>query len=119
MSGPGGGIPAPPGWSHLVIKSHPHIADADRRAVSGLVARLASFLFTVTLADVRPEPGTQPPRYRLRDAAIGMGTRVNGQDVVLSPDTARGLGADLGWIERTPGRDGPGRGRPRSTAGWP
>jgi hypothetical protein len=95
--GPG----APQGWSHLIVKSHPRVADADRKEVTGLVARLASFLFTVTLADVRPEPDGRRPRFRIRDAAIGMGTRVNGQDVVLSPDTARQFGADLGWIERT------------------
>src|SRR5919201_2071185 len=45
------GRTAPPGWSHLIVKSLPRVAAADRGEVSGLVARLASFLFTVTLAD--------------------------------------------------------------------
>lgn len=84
------GQSAPPGWSHLIIKSHPHIAEADRPLVTGLAARLAGFLFTVTVADVRPGPGST--RFRIQDIGVGMGTRVNDEDVVLSPDSARGLG---------------------------
>jgi hypothetical protein len=91
----------PPGWSHLVLKSLPHIAPAERAKVSDLVLRNATLLFTALVADVRPAPDGRPPRHRLRAFGVGLGINLNGQDTILSPDTAKQFGADLDWIGRT------------------
>jgi hypothetical protein len=94
------GQTAPPGWSHLIVKSHPRIAPAERPKVSDLTARMATLLFTAFAADVRPSPDGRPPRHRLRAVGIGLGNRIDGRDTILTPDTAGRFGADLDWIGR-------------------
>jgi hypothetical protein len=88
----------PQGWTNLVIKSHPHLGDADRARVADATARLSGFLFTSMVANVQPEPGANPPHYRLADVAVGVGTAVHGRDTVLSPDTRDRLGANLSFL---------------------
>ena len=96
------GDKAPRGWSNLVIKSHPRVAPESKDKVSASTAKYAGFLFTAILADVQP---TQQPqgdaRFLLSNFAVGVGTRLNGQqDVVLSSDTQERLGAKLGFLEK-------------------
>jgi hypothetical protein len=91
---------APPGWSHLVIKSKPRIRPDQRPLVNDLTARMAGWMFTAFLADVRPDD-TGRPRHRLRTVALGLGCTVDGRDVVITPEAAAEHGADLGWITRT------------------
>jgi hypothetical protein len=92
---------APPGWSHLVVKSLPRVRPADRGKVNDLTARMAVWMFTAFLADAPAEPGTTPPRHRLRAVALGLGCSVNGRDTVITPETGEQFGADLGWISRS------------------
>src|SRR5262249_41443424 len=66
--------------------------------VTSMIATKAELQFAAMLADVEPAPG-RSPRYRLRAVAVGMGRRVKDQDIILSPDTAKQLGADLDWID--------------------
>jgi hypothetical protein len=82
---------APTGWSHLVIKSLPRVRPADRDKLPTLTVRMASWMFTAFLADVRPEGGT----HCLRAIALGFGASVNGRDTVVTPESK-----DVGWIER-------------------
>jgi hypothetical protein len=91
----------PPGWSRLVVKSHPKIAPEHLNHVNSLTARKASLLFAAVLADVRPADDGRPPRHRLRSIAVGLGVQVKGQDMILSPDTLSTLGSDLDLIDRT------------------
>jgi hypothetical protein len=90
------GTKAPRGWSHLILKSHPRPAAGDFQQLSEENSRLASLLFTALVADVRADRG----RYRLDRVAVGMGTRIGDQDVIVTPETQRALGADLGFIAR-------------------
>jgi hypothetical protein len=84
----------PPGWSHLVIKSLPRVRPADRVKLPAVTVRMASWMFTAFLADVRPEGG----RHRLRAIALGFGTSVHGRDTVITPETGKQLGADFGFL---------------------
>jgi hypothetical protein len=84
----------PDGWSHLVIKSLPRVRPAERDKLPALTVRMASWMFTAFLADVRPEGG----RHRLRAIALGFGTPVNGRDTVITPETGKQLGADFGFL---------------------
>ena len=104
--------PIPPGtviedrppeeWTHLVVKSCPRVADESIDKVSESTARLAGLLFTAIVADVKEEPqARQASRFSLSKVAAGVGTEVDGQDVVLSSDTQKELGADLGLLDRT------------------
>jgi hypothetical protein len=91
----------PPGWSRLVVKSHPTIAPEHLNHVNSLTARKASLLFATVLADVRPADDGRLPRHRLRSIAVGLGVQVKGQDMILSPDTLSTLGSDLDLIDRS------------------
>ena len=66
------GSGAPPGWSHLVLKSQPRIRALEAGRVNAQTARMASWMFTAFLADVRPDDAG---RHRLRAAALGLGRR--------------------------------------------
>ena len=91
---------APAGWSHLLLKSLPRIHPEHRGLVSESTYRLSGLVFTAMAVRVEPLEGSQPPRYYLGDVGLGLGTKVRGQDVVLSPETQARLGANLGFQER-------------------
>lgn len=92
------GNEAPKGWSHLVIKSHPRVGAGDVNQLNQMAQQLSSFLFTAIVANVQGEPVQGQARHRLAGLAVGLGTAVNGQDMIVSPDTHRKLGANLGLI---------------------
>jgi hypothetical protein len=89
---------APPGWSHLVIKSQPKVTAGDVAKVPDMTVRLVGMFFTAILMKVERQPAVEPPQYRLATAAIGMGTRVRDKDLIVSSETYRSLGANLGLI---------------------
>jgi hypothetical protein len=94
------GRSAPKGWTHLVLKSQPSLPEAQRRLVSDSYARLATFVFTTTLATVEAD-GTGPDRrFRLARLGVGVGVNIAGQDVVVTPETQARLGANLGLLAR-------------------
>jgi hypothetical protein len=62
-------------------------------------------LFTAILADVRPQaergnPDGSGNRYKLDKVAVGLGTRIGGKDIVITPDTQKQYGADLSLLAR-------------------
>jgi hypothetical protein len=90
----------PKGWSFLVIKSHPKPGSGDISKVNENTNRLASFIFTAFVANAKAEKVGNETQYRLNRVAVGLGTRINGKDVILSPDTQARLGADLRLLAR-------------------
>lgn len=90
----------PAGWSHLVIKSLPRVRPDFKPRLLELVVRHAAWMFTAFTADVCAEEGLTPTRYRFRAVGLGLGTRVNGQDTVITPETASRYGVDLGLFTR-------------------
>jgi hypothetical protein len=58
-------------------------------------------LFSVMVANVGAEPGDGgTARYRLAGLAHGVGTRVRGEDRIVTADTQQRLGADLDLVTR-------------------
>lgn len=91
----------PKGWSHLVLKSHPRAAAGDYERIAPVAVQNAGLLFTGIVANVHPDrPGGQA-RHRLAGLAVGMGTRIGEKDTIITPETQRKLGANLGFIGRT------------------
>jgi hypothetical protein len=85
----------PAGWSHLVSKALPRVRSTERGKVNAYTARMAEWMFTAFLADVRPDPP------RLRAIALGLGCRIDGRDTIVTPDTGERFGADLGLVTRS------------------
>jgi hypothetical protein len=94
------GDSAPEGWTHLVIKSRPAVSSGAVSRLSEEEIRYATFLFMTTVARVKAQKVSFRTTYVLDDVAIGVGTDVDGKDVVLSLDTQKKLGARLGLIYR-------------------
>lgn len=91
---------APPGWTHLVIKSNPRIADASRKDVSDLIARLATLLSSIIVADVRADPQAPPAAsFYLARVAVGLATNVGGQATVVTNESYQRVGAKFGFLE--------------------
>ena len=69
------GQTAPEGWSHLVIKSLPRVRPGEEAQIPLLIrdqsVRMASWMFTVFTADVRPEHEGQTSGYRLGQSRDG------------------------------------------------
>jgi hypothetical protein len=86
----------PPGWSHLIIKSYPRVGAGDVSKVPEMTVPLAALFHPLMAADVQPEQRPGQTRYRFHKVGVGLATTINGHDVVVSPDTQRQLGANLG-----------------------
>jgi hypothetical protein len=91
------GKEAPKGWSDLIIKSYTRPGAGDVGQLSPTADRLARLLFTALLADVKPGDGD---RHKLAKVAVGLGVRIDGKDTVVTPDTQKRLGANLGLLAR-------------------
>jgi hypothetical protein len=98
------GSSPPEGWSHLVIKSLPRVRPGEEAKIPRLArsetVEMTRWMFTVFVADVRPETRGHETRHHLRAIALGLGTSVNGRDVVITPEGAKAEGVELGWITR-------------------
>jgi hypothetical protein len=90
----------PKGWSHLIIKSHPHPGTGDMAKVNESTYQLASFIFTGFVANVRGEQVGGQVQYRLEHVAVGLGTNIKGRDTIISPETQQRLGANLSLLAR-------------------
>ena len=83
----------PDGWSHLVIKSLPRVRPGDEQKVPPIARsqtiEMTRWMFAAFVADVRPDTRGSETRHHLRAVAVlGLGTSVNGRDVVITPETA-------------------------------
>lgn len=95
------GKEAPKGWSHLILKSYSRPGAGDVKQLTPTADRLARLLFTAIVADVKSEiHESKGKRYKLAKVAVGLGKRIGGKDTVITPDTQRQLGADLGLLAR-------------------
>jgi hypothetical protein len=98
------GTGPPQGWSHLVIKSLPRVRpDAESRIPAlwrSRTVRMSRWMFTAFVADVKPDTLGGETRYQLDTIALGLGTSINGRDVVITPETAKQHGTELDWITR-------------------
>lgn len=91
----------PKGWSHLVIKTCPRVETGDVDALPALGHRLAAMLVTTAVADVQRDPTQTSTPYVLQRVGVGVGMSIDEKDVILSPKTAKPLGANLSVIGRT------------------
>ncbi len=89
---------APPGWTHLIIKSQPRLGAGDLHKANDLMREMTALLFTCVTARVEQVPGGSSSRYRLADVGVGLGTRIHGRDTIVSSETQERLGARLGFI---------------------
>ena len=87
---------APPGWSHLVIKSLPRVRDDQKKVIPELTVEKASWMFTAFLANVKKETVDGRSRYRFEKAALGLGAKAKDRDTILTAETGRKLGGDMG-----------------------
>ncbi len=94
------GDTAPTGWTHLIFKTRSRLASGDLDALPSWSAELSSFLCTVLVAKASRAASPAGAGYRLESLAIGLGTRIGQDDVIISSDTQQGLGANLGPIKR-------------------
>jgi hypothetical protein len=62
--------------------------------------RMASWMFTAFVADVRAESQGTEVVYRISSIALGLGTAIGNDDVIISPETAAKHGEQLDWITR-------------------
>ena len=90
----------PKGWSHLVIKSIPHLASGDLETLPRTAFRTATLFRTVILADVGRSID-DPAKFVLRKVGIGLCVPDPPKgDVVVHSSRLEELGVRLGMVER-------------------
>ena len=92
------GREAPRGWSHLIIKSQPRLAQHEAEKLHSMAARLTRMLFTAFVANVMQERSADGRRFRLESVAVGLGTPIDGKDVIVSSKTLDEQNAELDLI---------------------
>ena len=95
------GSAAPKKWSHLILKSQPRVTDGDVKDVAQLTLSMARLLSVTTVANVKVTDAGGRPQYILEHVAMGLGTQINGQDVIIDSETQSQLGANLGLLARS------------------
>lgn len=91
---------APKGWTHLLNKAHSKVGAGDINAMNPQTTQIATFLFSALVANVQAHQVPGQTRYRLAALAVGVGTRIRNQDVIISSDSAERLGAGLSLLQR-------------------
>ncbi len=87
------------GFTHLIFKTRSRLAFGDVDELHDVARSLAEFLFTAMVARVVPSRNGDSVQCRLQSVAIGVGTRIGRHDVIISSDTQRQLGANLGLLK--------------------
>ena len=88
----------PTGWSHLVIKSVPRCVQGDRDKVPKSHLELAGKFHHSLLVNVGNREGQTAPS--LTHIAVGISCLVGRREIVVTPETQKQLGAQLGFFER-------------------
>ncbi len=86
----------PTGWSHLIFKSRSRLASGAIDSLPEFARELAEFIFyAMTARVVRDRDGV----WGFDQVAIGLGTRIGANDVIISSASYKKLGAELGPIK--------------------
>lgn len=88
----------PEGWTHLILKSQPRVTTGDIDGVPAIAVRLSSLLFTAVVAKVAAQPVDGSQQFVLESCAVGVGTNIQGADVIVTSATQQQLGANLGLL---------------------
>lgn len=91
----------PQGWTHLILKNHPVLSQAEANKIHSIAADIADMFFGTVLARVDSAETAGGRVYWIRQVAVGLGTSVNGRDTVIDSTNQARLGANLGIIGRT------------------
>ncbi len=101
---PGAIIPdgkPPEGWSALILKARCQVSKGDVNRLPSAATHAVATLFNAIVANVQSEADKgDSQRYRLTAVATGIGTRIGGQDVIITPATQERLGAKLDLVTR-------------------
>lgn len=93
------GESAPESWSHLIFKTRNKLASGDVDAIPEFARPASEFLFTAMTARVVPHKPDGSGPWRLDKVGMGFGTKIGDSDVVISTETQKKLGADLGVLK--------------------
>ncbi|QDU90856.1 hypothetical protein Pla175_42690 [Pirellulimonas nuda] len=83
------------GWSNPILFVRGQLTSGDLSVVNSTVTRYAELFNLILLANVVQQGDDG---YVLEKAAIGFSTSIGGRNVVITSDTHRQLGANLGFI---------------------
>lgn len=88
------------GYSDLVTLVLPRLASGHIDSLPEFAQRYASMFKLTVMANVTEQKSGQRTLYLLDKVGIGFSMNINGEMIVVTRDTANGLGAELGMIDR-------------------
>ncbi len=88
------------GYSHLVTLAMPRLASGSLDSLPEYAKQYASMFHFTALANVKAVTTGNRTDYLLDRFGVGTSMKINGQIVVVTPQTASGLGLNLRMVER-------------------
>ncbi|MHB8974529.1 MAG: pyruvate kinase [Pirellulaceae bacterium] len=88
----------PEGWTNIVLFVAGRLGSGDLSAASSTVREYSRMFNLVILADIRKR---DDETYALQRYGVGFSTKIKGLNTVITTDTQKALGADLGMIGRS------------------
>lgn len=90
----------PQNWSHVILVAYTRVGAGDVQEAPSMAVDIARRFSVAILANVGSKQQAGGTEFFLDRVGIGIGTRINGKNTVISSSTHAALGAGLGLIER-------------------
>ena len=90
----------PRNWSHVVLVAYTRVGAGDLQDAPGLAVSIAQRFTVAIVANVRAVDEGSVKAHYLDRVGVGIGTKINGKNTIITSDTQATLGANLGIIER-------------------
>lgn len=88
-------------WNRIILIAQPRIASGDVDALSKSIRdTVSSFDLTILATVEKVADPTGQPRYRLREVGAGYSKDIEGTTRIITSDSQRRLGANLGFFAR-------------------
>lgn len=92
---------APAGWSHLVLRAIPRVAEGDIDRVPALVSKLASMYHLMVVAHVERTADAPTSSFQIERVAIGLASDFAGARMTVSTRGPASVNSKLDFMART------------------
>lgn len=89
-------------WNAVVLLARPVVSSGDKDSIPEVVQKMVPTFVLTILATVEryADAAAGKDRFRLAEVGVGFSTEVDGQLRVVTPDGAKKVGAELGFIQK-------------------
>ncbi len=89
-------------WNRVVLLAKPRLTSGKMDMIPGMIKDMVGTFVLTMMATVEAydHPESDQPKFRLQEVGVGFSTDLDGQLTVLSSESQKEQGANLGFMER-------------------